>query len=225
MRPVAAGFVDCFSRPLAISGVAAADLCTWLALRTGLSATRGHGLSAIAVALALTLLIGRAWRALALAVALPAVVSGRWPMPAPTLRRASRILALDLLEGTLLGTLALAAGVAVGSSTEARGLALTIALFMAPMLLLGFIAFGTFRVATLEVAVAGAPAHLAIGRAFSMVLCRPRELLSLQSWLSLGALPLGLAALLARAALPAALAAAAVALWGYAALGRVRWQE
>jgi hypothetical protein len=223
MRPVLSAFVDAFSRPMAIAGLGAAQLAAWLALGLAVRTAGSAGLGGAMLAIAVTLVMGRAWRALALATALPRVVMGAWPAPARLIVRAARILALDVAEGVLVVSLGVAALVVISRVPLAQAAPLAVALGLAPILMLSMVGFATFRQATLEVAVAGAPAHLALGRAFQFVLARPRELLSVQTWLVLGLMPLGFAALMAGAMLPVALVGAAAVLWGYAALGRLRW--
>jgi len=224
MRPVLSAFVDAFSRPLAIAGLAAAQFAVWLAVGAVVGAYGSLGLGGAAALVVVTAILGRAWRAMALATALPRVVLGGWPAPPRFVVRAARILLLDAAEGALVASLGLAAVVTIDRAAASQS-PLAVALTLAPILMTSLIGFATFRGATLEVAIAGAPAHLALGRGFLLVLARPRELMGLQGWLGLGLLPLALAALLSGAALPATLAAAAAALWGYAALARVRWPE
>jgi hypothetical protein len=221
MRPVARGFVDAFSHPGVIAGLGTAHLAAWLGVRRALSGWPTVGIGGALGLAAAVLLFGRAWRALALATSLPRVTRGAWPDPARALVGGSRILVLDLIEGTLVTLLGVAALRAVAAAAQAQRAPLVIAAALAPMLFLGLAAFGTFRQATIEVALAGAPVHEALGRAFCAVLGRPREMLAVQAWLVPGLLPLLAAASLSAALLPLALAASAAALWGYAALHRL----
>ena len=218
MRPVLRGFVDVFSHPFAIALVGVANLAVFLGLRVALDSVAAVGPGAALGLCALVLIAGRAWRALALATALPRVALGAWPTPGSMVVRGFRILVMDAVEGTLGALLLLSALAAIVSGWGARAAPLAIALGLAPMLWLASVAFATFRMATLEVAVAGASAPEAIGVAFRRVLRRPQEVIWLPSWLLVGLLPLLLAAARSRSSLPWALVAAAASLWGYAAL-------
>jgi len=217
VRPVLRGFADAFSRPFAIAIVGAANLAVFLGLRVVLENVASVGPSALGLGV-LVLIAGRAWRALALATALPRVALGEWPAPGSMIVRGLRILVMDAVEGTLGALLFLSALAAVGSGWGARAAPMAIALGLAPMLWLASVAFLTFRMATLEVAVGGTSTPEAIGVAFLRVLRHPRDLISLPSWLVVGLLPLLLAAAHSRSSLPWALVAAAATLWGYAAL-------
>lgn len=228
MRAALRGFVDAFRRPGTLVALALAEILSVSLVAAAASLALRARASARAFAFALGLgvaasLLGRALRACVLTGALVRVVRGATPDAGASLARGLRVFALDVCE-IALGVGFAALLVAAGAAALRRGSAAAFAAVGAPVLLLSLTAFATFRVATLEVALLGAPPTRALGRAFAHVLGAPGALVAAALGVAVLALPLEAAA--AAAATPGPLAtacASAATLWGYAALARVRW--